>query len=232
MAPLIDDGDSVSDKKPAAKRIYYAIRQCDSLKAPAIFLDWDDCSFYVDQNENEGVVDFAKFDKVVDAVTYITLKKSTLLVDSGVLVAYPEPDAKKKPLQDVKPAARSTASAPAKAAPVAQVESENSTTGTVAATATLKDVSIPLGTLEKDLLKAAPPPASTTLHSAEVAPQILTTPFPSKFQYGGSRELNWEHKFQMMKEFKEEYGSCELPVIAKHQSEKYKGIYTWVRMAH
>jgi hypothetical protein len=217
MAPLIDDDDWASDKKPAAKQIYYAIRQCDSLRAPAIFLHWDDCSFYVDNDENEDDVVFAKFDKVVDAVTYITLKTSIPLANSGDLVAYQEHD-----LQDVKPAAQSTASAPANTSPVARVDSENSKTQTVAATVTLKDVSFHVRAPEIALLKSAPPPASTTLDSAKAAPESPTTPLI----------LNWENKFQMMQDFKEEYGSCELPVIKKNESEKYKGLYGWVRMAH
>jgi hypothetical protein len=234
MAPLIDDDDSASDKKPAAKQIYYAIRKCDSLRAPAIFLHWDDCSFYVDNDENEDV-DFAKFDKVVDAVAYITLKTSIPLVDSGDLVAYQEPDARKKPLQDLKTAAQSTASAPANAAPVARVDSENSKTR--AGTDTLKNISIHVRAPEIALLKTAPLPASTTLDSSKVAFQdgdLRKLTWENEFQMmkdGGSRELNWEYKFQMMIAFKEEYGSCELPVIKKHRSEKYKGLYSWVRIA-
>ena len=222
MATSIDDNGSASDQKPAAKQIYYAIRQCDSLRAPAIFLHWDDCSFYVDNDENEDDVVYAKFDKVVDAVTYITSKTSTPLVDSGDLVAYQEHGARKKPLQDVKPAAPSTASAPTNAAPVARVDSENnSKTRTVAATVTLKDVSFSVTAAWKALLKRAPPPASTTLDSAAKAvPEPPITPMI----------LNWEHNFQMMKGFKEEYGSCDLPIIKKHQSEKYEGLYAWVRV--
>ena len=222
MVPLIDDDGSASDKKPAAKQIYYAIRQCDSLRAPAIFLHWDDCSFYVDNDENEDDVVFAKFDKVVDAVTYITLKTSIPLVDSGDMITYQEPRARKMPLQDAKPAAPSTASAPINALPVARVDNENSKTRIVAATVTLKDVSFDVRAPKIALLKGAPPPACTTLDSAKAATGPPTTPLI----------LDWENKFQMMKDFKEEFGSCELSVIKKCQSEKYIGLYAWVRMVH
>jgi hypothetical protein len=50
---------------------YYAIRVCNSLKAPAIFLDWGDCSFYIDQEENETYVDYQMFAVMSQAVDYI-----------------------------------------------------------------------------------------------------------------------------------------------------------------
>jgi hypothetical protein len=66
MAPLTDD------YQPPDKRLYYVIGRCDALQAPAIFLDWDDCSFYVDQNENDCHVEVQSFDQIMDAVSYLT----------------------------------------------------------------------------------------------------------------------------------------------------------------
>jgi hypothetical protein len=48
---------------------YYAIRRCDSLQSPAIFSAWDDCSFYIDANENE-TVDFRAHDTLIKALSY------------------------------------------------------------------------------------------------------------------------------------------------------------------
>jgi hypothetical protein len=66
MAPLNND------YQPPARRLYYVIGRCDALRAPAIFLDWDDCSFYVDQNENDRQVEMQSFDRITDAVNYLT----------------------------------------------------------------------------------------------------------------------------------------------------------------
>lgn len=63
------------NKKHSAKRVYHAVRKCDSLKAPAIFFAWEDCNFYVDNDENEGVVDWKSFEQLVDAVKYLTVKE-------------------------------------------------------------------------------------------------------------------------------------------------------------
>jgi hypothetical protein len=71
MLPLIDDEPASGDTKPAAKQRYHAIRKCDSLKAPSIFLHWDDCSFYVDEEENDVQVEYQSFDLISEAVKYI-----------------------------------------------------------------------------------------------------------------------------------------------------------------
>jgi hypothetical protein len=51
---------------------YYAVRKCDSLKTPAIFWDWDDCSFYLDKEENDDEVDYQVFGAIAQALDYLT----------------------------------------------------------------------------------------------------------------------------------------------------------------
>jgi hypothetical protein len=63
--------DKDGKKQAAATRRFIAIRQCDSLHAPAVFLSWEDCGFYLDLEENEGNVDFQAFDVMLDAMEYI-----------------------------------------------------------------------------------------------------------------------------------------------------------------
>jgi hypothetical protein len=56
-------------KKPSKpQHAYFAVRQCDFLKGPAIFFAWEDCSFYVDQNDD---VEYQGFDLILDAVEWI-----------------------------------------------------------------------------------------------------------------------------------------------------------------
>jgi hypothetical protein len=62
---------------------YYAIRTCDSLKAPAIFFSWEDCCFYIDQEENEGKVDYKGFNFILDAVKWIEIEIETETTDNG-----------------------------------------------------------------------------------------------------------------------------------------------------
>jgi hypothetical protein len=63
---------SSSIEEPSkSQRVYYAIRTCDSLKAPAVFFSWDDCFFYIDQKETEGKVVHQGFDVILDAVEWI-----------------------------------------------------------------------------------------------------------------------------------------------------------------
>jgi hypothetical protein len=66
------------DTKLPAKRQFYAVRKCDSLRAPAIFLHWDDCCFYVDSKENVGPLDYQSFDSMDDAARYVVLPTITL----------------------------------------------------------------------------------------------------------------------------------------------------------
>jgi hypothetical protein len=41
---------------------YIDVRQCDSLKGASIFLAWEDCFFYADEEENEGEGQYKGFD--------------------------------------------------------------------------------------------------------------------------------------------------------------------------
>ena len=79
------DNNNNNDKKPAIlqehagiKIRYYAIRKCDSLKAPAIFLSWDDCQFYVQETENDiETPQYEEFETLQGANNYI-LSTSTM----------------------------------------------------------------------------------------------------------------------------------------------------------
>jgi hypothetical protein len=64
MAPL------PNSKSPSSFSKFWVIRRCDSLKSPAIFSAWEDCSFYVDADENDGDVTYRSFDELCDAVLY------------------------------------------------------------------------------------------------------------------------------------------------------------------
>jgi hypothetical protein len=78
---VAEDHEEEEPKKPAAKPItpsssfhkFYAIRKCHALKAPAIFLDWNDCNFYVeqDEHENQDDVEYKTFDVMRNAMEYI-----------------------------------------------------------------------------------------------------------------------------------------------------------------
>jgi hypothetical protein len=59
------------EKPSKAQHAYFAVRQCDFLKGPAIFFAWEDCCFYIDQKENEGEVECQGFDMILDAVEWI-----------------------------------------------------------------------------------------------------------------------------------------------------------------
>jgi hypothetical protein len=65
----IDEKQVKNPSKPRHR--YIAVRKCDSLKAPAIFFGWDDCSFYVDQEENECKVEYKGFDLILDAMEWV-----------------------------------------------------------------------------------------------------------------------------------------------------------------
>lgn len=55
-------------KEPACQ-IFYAVRKCDSLKAPAIFFSFDDANFFVEM-ENEKV-ECKEFNVILDAMEYL-----------------------------------------------------------------------------------------------------------------------------------------------------------------
>jgi hypothetical protein len=50
---------------------FYAIRSCYSLKAPAVFLNYDDCSLYIEQDENDETLEYKRFDIMAEAMEYI-----------------------------------------------------------------------------------------------------------------------------------------------------------------
>jgi hypothetical protein len=77
-------------KKPAKpQHEYFAIRKCDSLKAPAIFFAWEDCEFYVEEAENDGVVEFKGFDLILDATEWIFKGKNDGSIPKKTIAAIP-----------------------------------------------------------------------------------------------------------------------------------------------
>jgi hypothetical protein len=60
---------AASTTEPSIK--YYAVRKCDSLDAPAVFLSWKDCSFYFD-DESPQEVEYEIFKDLAGAFQYIT----------------------------------------------------------------------------------------------------------------------------------------------------------------
>jgi len=58
-------------KKTAAPYRFFAVRKCDGLQAPAIFLSLDDCNFYVDKEENDTPAVFEEFSTLEGATKYI-----------------------------------------------------------------------------------------------------------------------------------------------------------------
>jgi hypothetical protein len=67
MPPLGDNEDG--DRKRSPSSSFWAIRQCDSLRLPAIFTDWEDCSFHVDASKSDGTVaQYKDFHTMGDAV--------------------------------------------------------------------------------------------------------------------------------------------------------------------
>ena len=68
VATTLKDGASCVNPQ---QRIFYAIRTCDSLQAPAIFMARDDCRCYIDQNERNDGLQYEVFDNILTAMEYI-----------------------------------------------------------------------------------------------------------------------------------------------------------------
>lgn len=60
-------------KKPAAtvEQLYYAVRKCDALEAPAIFMSREDCELFLDQYENDVTVESKSCRDIQEAVAFI-----------------------------------------------------------------------------------------------------------------------------------------------------------------
>jgi hypothetical protein len=201
MASLIDCHNAASSDP---KRLYHAVRKCDSLKAPAIFFGWEDCNFYVDNDENEGVVDWESFEQLFDAVKYLTLKE--VPTRQG----------------NMHPSDYDRVSAAGKAA-ARDVEGQRkphlkneSFIATSAATVTNNET-----------------PGAAFMKTLVIPTKLFNIPASSKTMLAKDRERKreetWNEKFQLLKAFQAEYGTCDCCVIGKDSSEKYKGLHTWVR---
>jgi hypothetical protein len=60
-----------ADDKP---KLYYGVRKCDSLEGPAIFLNWEDCKFFVGSEKDDNI-EFQSFERIVDAASYVTFQQ-------------------------------------------------------------------------------------------------------------------------------------------------------------
>ena len=71
-APATTTAPSRSINSPG--NTFYAIRKCESLSSPAIFTNWEDCSFYLEeQNETTGSkIEYMEFSSGLDALNYIS----------------------------------------------------------------------------------------------------------------------------------------------------------------
>ena len=58
-------------KTAATNDSYFVVLDSDHLKAPAIFLNFDDCNFYIDEEDNEKPVSYREFHNLDDAHDYI-----------------------------------------------------------------------------------------------------------------------------------------------------------------
>jgi hypothetical protein len=59
--------------KPAVVPLFFAVRKCDNLKGPAIFLEWDDCRSFVGKDTNTiNVPRYKIFQVLTDAMAYIS----------------------------------------------------------------------------------------------------------------------------------------------------------------
>jgi hypothetical protein len=296
LASLIEDLDPASDRKPAAKPKFYAVRKCDALRAPAIFFHWDDCRFYVNVKENDDPVEYQSFDMLADAARYLSpqppkkeLKTKQVAQKAGA----------KTTVKDVKPPARTeTPSTSTRTAAIGNVvdspspnkksgASTEQTTGSDATNTPITRVAAlknPPPSYEKETApshqlllnsqtkrKGLPlqrtavkqqPPASAkrtvTSATATIVNKSVPTSAEKTVKYSKATtvktppkkkkstakvakaaavekltmrksDVKWEEKFQLLNEFKEEFGVMDFLSVRRKNYGKYKGLYTWVR---
>jgi hypothetical protein len=248
MPPSIDD-EPASDTKPPAKRMYYAIRKCDSLKAPAIFLHWDDCSFYVDDDENEVRVEYQSFDQMAEAIKYIeSSEESSMNAQSDANHVSDETKIPATP-RDQSAGTRDSENLDSKsktkyrAAPVARASS----LGRLKRSAEEASSSSPCGKKMKATTKLSPvawmskangervplyaeadvidllgdgdeASSDVNVESTKAAPLIT-------IKGEGKMQERFETKFEMLKEYKKVYGTCN--VSNKRSVGRFSGLYNF-----
>jgi hypothetical protein len=326
MAPLIDYYDAAASdaRKHSAKRLYHAVRKCDSLKAPAIFFAWEDCNFYVNNDENECVADWKSFAQLVDAVKYLTLKevpkrqaklhpldvfvsaigettardvdgqrmshlrakesfiiaasaatvvtnnktpgaafRKTLAIPtklSNIPASFTKSPAKKRQeiwnfshlsaeesfiiaasaasvvTNNKTPGAAfmKTLAIPTKlyniAASAATVATNNKTPGaafrkTLAIPTKLSNIAASAATLVTNNKT----PGAALMETLAIPTKLSNIPASYTKSPAEKRQEIWNEKFQLLKIFQAEYGTCDCCAIGKDSSEKYKGLHTCVR---
>jgi hypothetical protein len=75
MAPALMNDHA--DDKP---KLYYGVRKCESLEGPAIFLNWEDCKFFVGSEKDDNI-EFQSFERIVDAASYVTFQQEAAAND-------------------------------------------------------------------------------------------------------------------------------------------------------
>ena len=79
---------------------FYAIQRCGSLESPVIFTNWNDCSYYVEQmnndegddgrvNDDHDDVLYKEFDNIIDAVQFILPQNQPLMIPRTTLTSTP-----------------------------------------------------------------------------------------------------------------------------------------------
>ena len=206
-----------SDSKPKATQYYYAIRKCDSLQAPAIFMALDDCNLYLDQRENDVTVEAKRFLTMKDAVEYVegteeTGESSIRKRQAAALLAEPA-DASNKRLK----------AAPKSAALEAAGTNVPPTTALVPNQSPFVPDHSPLNALH---VAGNVPSATTTLttrweHETAAEARKLT-----------KAERKFEEKFAQLSHYKKEHGTCDVPPgggIVGPDSKLFHRLDRWVQ---
>jgi hypothetical protein len=257
LASLIEDLNPALDRKLAAEPRFYAVRKCDALRAPAIFFHWDDCRFYVNVKENDDPVEYESFAMLADAARYLSPQKAKVQPKKNKVAQTAA--AKTAVKKEVKPPTRSDASdtpishvAALKDPPPGSAK-ETTPLHQLMVNPSTKRKGLPLQRKAvkkappasakravKSVKKAIPTSAKKTLKSlkattvkgplkrkkstAKVAKRPVVETPPLK-----KSDETWEAKFQLLMEFKAEFGVLTLLSVRRNNYGKYKGLYTWVR---
>jgi hypothetical protein len=231
MAPL--DTTEQEDRKPAATpkgQRFWAIRKCDSLKSPAIFTDWDDCSFYVDQSENDCKLAYKEFDSGLEALNY--LFRMGLDLPSGDAAAAPPAAAPTPPVPATTAAAASVSYAQAPAAPTATPWNPIMPAGGFWPHAPVGGYLLPTATANPGMVSVpayTESPASKRKATEDPAAVGDSGPLPSYKRKRSTAlpDKKWDAKFQHFLDFKEEFGDANLTQDRIRSNDKWKKLERW-----
>ena len=181
---------------------YYAILKCDSLNSPAIFSDWGDCQFYVEEENNDEMAIYKIFDTLGEAVLYIEVE-----------------------WEGKKPAASKTRR-PQSFSSETTIPMTTTTTAAYPPLKKYKQWQALLTAPTTPTTKAAAAAAAATPPSASNESQSKTVPDISGFG------KVWQHKFRLLQEFQQKYGHFLVPkTFGKRQEEdakKFSNLHHWL----